>query len=514
MRRSLSDLLMILLCGTIISFGGLGALALIAVQQVEKEQKAFNQRFLANVQDIVLETTRTLDRLNRAPNVSCNDEFLVFLRQVIFQAQHIKDIGYFEQDYLVCTTGLGNLDPPILSVLPDAITSDGYQLWMNAELALFNSDYVSFVTRKGRFNIINERRDVPVLGAEIYDWELVYQEKDADVMFSILGKTGLFRHATSHAGLKVDYDQRVNILCDRVVAFCIVSVSNLYSMLTPKIVAWSAVYFLVFFGLSCVSLNKVYNNYYSIAQRIKRGVRNNSFFPLFQPIVCLTTNKVIGCEALARFKDGYGELCPDEFIPLLLELKLSIPFTNQMMSDSIALLDKQSQIPTGFKVNFNVFPYDVTESNIARIIASNLPQARFNICFEITESEAIDTLQAIDHLDKLRAEGFQIAIDDFGTGYSNLAQLEQLNVDFLKIDRSFVMALESDNVKSTFVKHITALANELDVEIVAEGIETRRQHQILSALGVSQGQGWLFGKPMNAKSLANLIQSQQDASFY
>lgn len=510
MQRSIASFLLVFFLSTAFAALCMTVVSWVGIQQVKGEQLRFSERYLAKLAEISTETTSTLTRLNRSPNVECNKEFLIFLRQIMFQSTYIKDIGYFYDGRVQCTTGLGIIDGVIEEPSPDFITSRGFAIWTNSELELFQKDYSAFATKLNRFNIITDQNDVAIEGMAPYRYQLVYSENGD--FFPMLGESNLYQNLI-RGDLSLGMTRFGVTLCDQKFPFCIATVTDIFSFITTKVVMLWFLFFVLFWFIGFLILSRVFEWYFSVPQRVRRGLKTGAYYPLFQPIVCLYTGRIIGCEMLARFKDSKGVLYPDEFIPMISKLKLTKRFTAQLMSRSLSILDKESNIPTNFKVNFNVFPCDINEQNVEEAIRMGLLKSRFAICFELTEDEALDNAQALSNIDVLREQGVQVAIDDFGTGYANLGQLQKFKFDTLKIDRSFVISLEEKSVKSTLIPYIVSLAKQLEVEIVAEGIETRRQQQALLDFGVAQGQGWLFGKPMPAQALASLLKGQKELNI-
>src|SRR5690606_29103455 len=126
---------------------------------------------------------------------------------------------------------------------------------------------------------------------------------------------------------------------------------------------------------------------------------------------------------------------------------------------------------------------------------------RFQLIAEITEDEYLDDQGTLGQLNALSELGIGVAIDDFGTGYSNLKQLKQLSCDYLKIDRSFVIDIQEESIKSSLIPRMVDIAEQLGLSVIAEGIEHPEQQHILAEMGVQYGQGWALGKPMTAREL-------------
>ncbi|WP_296047533.1 EAL domain-containing protein [uncultured Alteromonas sp.] len=252
--------------------------------------------------------------------------------------------------------------------------------------------------------------------------------------------------------------------------------------------------------------NQMWERYFSIERRLQRGIHHGHFYWLYQPIVELDTGAVIGCEALVRFKDGSGTLYPDEFLPTLKATNLTWPFTEMMFKHILNEFNNSSQFPDDFKISCNIFPRDIENANIQKLINNNqLVNSRFKFTLEIIEDEYLEHTKVQEALRELREAGFDLAIDDFGTGYSNLKELSNNTFDFLKIDRAFVKDIESDGVKLSIVPLIAEIAAKHHMKVIAEGIEETHQAKELLKFGIQSGQGWLFGRPESFAKLSQQV---------
>ena len=222
----------------------------------------------------------------------------------------------------------------------------------------------------------------------------------------------------------------------------------------------------------------------STNQRIRKGLKKGSFYWTYQPIICLQSGKLIGCEVLARFEDKYGVLFPDEFIPVIRKNNLTWTFTEAMIATTIKELTSIEVLPEGFKVSLNIFPCDVELGNVSLLPQiTELTNSRFIICLEITEDEYLDTSIAHAHFRTLVESGFNLSLDDFGTGYSNLRNLQNLSFHQLKIDRTFVQDIATEGLKASMIPNIMELVHKFNYTCVAEGIETTEQEAILKMSG-------------------------------
>jgi sensor c-di-GMP phosphodiesterase-like protein len=237
----------------------------------------------------------------------------------------------------------------------------------------------------------------------------------------------------------------------------------------------------------------------SLEAALRNGLRRNEFFLLYQPLVDLESGACVGVEALLRWRRDTGELVgPDLFIPLAERTSLITRLTGRVL-DLVELEagDFLAAHP-GFHIGINLSAADLRSSAVAERISALLARCGAhgsNLIVEITERSFIDLESARTVIDTLRRRGTEVAIDDFGTGYSSLSYLESLDLDFLKIDRSFIEAIGTGAPTSQVVGHIIAMAHTLDLAMIAEGIESEAQLDFLRARGVRIGQGWLFGQP-------------------
>ena len=213
---------------------------------------------------------------------------------------------------------------------------------------------------------------------------------------------------------------------------------------------------------------------------------------------------------MSRFEDEFGPIYPDEFIPQVKEQDMTWEFTVDMITTAMRELNENPEIPEGFKVSFNLFPFDFTREGCLDLdFVLDMNVKNFKLVLEITEDEQIATHSAVKHIKSLKSKGFLFAIDDFGVGYSNLSQLKTLNCDYLKIDRSFVMDMEDNSIRSSLIPHIVSIAEGLNVDLIAEGVENIDQCNELKGLTIGFGQGWLFGKPQSADALAKSVHGTQ-----
>lgn len=232
---------------------------------------------------------------------------------------------------------------------------------------------------------------------------------------------------------------------------------------------------------------------------LKRAVEHGDGLAVhLQPKVDLATSAVIGAEALLRWTNDGEAVSPAEFVPIAEAVGLTAELTRFVIA-AIGDWHRSSGDRTRVPVAINLSMLDLNSQGFATRLFDALAGAGLSpdtVEFEVTEGIAMQNAPwAIDQTRALKEQGFRIALDDFGTGYSSLGQFDRLPIDTLKIDRSFIKRMEMASARHSLAAVVLAMANALDVECVAEGIETEEQKQALVFLGCRIGQGFLFGRP-------------------
>lgn len=235
---------------------------------------------------------------------------------------------------------------------------------------------------------------------------------------------------------------------------------------------------------------------------LRLALERQEFELHYQPVICLKNNKVRKAEALIRWRHPErGLLFPDEFLPTVEEegfiSELGYWIAMQASNDAARWMNV---FGSDIQVSINISPSQFNESNELLqdwlCYIENLNLNTKNIVVEITEHSLMENREDIRNtLDDMRKSGIGIAIDDFGVGYSSLSYLQQLDLDILKIDRSFISNL-SDTNSLALCKAIITIAHELGLSVIAEGIETEQQRDILTKAGCDFGQGYLFSQPL------------------
>ena len=254
-----------------------------------------------------------------------------------------------------------------------------------------------------------------------------------------------------------------------------------------------------------------------IQNGLRRALEAEELVLHYQPIVDLHTARMVAVEALVRWQRGDGQLySPAEFIPVAEETGLIHEIGEHVLVEACRQAADWRTAMAGddrvFHVTVNISPLQLMRPGFAQGVADVLQRTGLPaewLCLEITESALMaDTEAAISVLEEIRDLGVRIGIDDFGTGYSSLSYLQRFPVDLVKIDRSFTMSLDRRNSQANaLVGAVVHIGTALGISIVAEGVETREQANILAGLGVEVAQGYMYSRPRPASEVTGMVLS-------
>ncbi len=225
----------------------------------------------------------------------------------------------------------------------------------------------------------------------------------------------------------------------------------------------------------------------------------------FQPLVDMKTRRITGFEALARWMHMGKAISPAEFVPIAEDSGLIVPLGRRVLAKAMATLaawddDHGSEVPVHMSINLS--PIQLARDDIVAAVGQAMAQtgvAGTRLMIEVTESCVVENSDAADSvLRALTQLGVRIAMDDFGTGFSNIASLQRLPIDTLKIDRSLVAGIDTSSDSLAIVRTIQRLGEALGLRTTAEGIETETVAQQVAAIGCDTGQGYLFSRPLTA----------------
>ena len=249
-----------------------------------------------------------------------------------------------------------------------------------------------------------------------------------------------------------------------------------------------------------------------IDKNLKKAIEKEEIYLKYQPIIDLQSNKIVGVESLARWNNpNIGKVSPMKFIPIAEENNQIISIGKWILTEACYKL--KSWHEKGFNyltIAVNVSIKQLEKRNFYRFVLKILNEVKLDpkyFILEITETMYISQkISVINNLKKLKDNGIKIAIDDFGTGYSSLSKLKDLEIDILKIDKSFIENVKKDKSKKEIVLAILAMASSLNFKVIGEGIETQAQCEFLYDNKCGYGQGYLFSRPKGADEIEKMLE--------
>ncbi|ALL66681.1 RNase II stability modulator [Paraburkholderia caribensis MBA4] len=261
-------------------------------------------------------------------------------------------------------------------------------------------------------------------------------------------------------------------------------------------------------------MNRKVAEYMWLDTNLRRGLEEGQLTLHYQPKLSLATGTVYGVEALVRWNSPErGQIMPAAFIRYAEESGLIGPLGRWVMQTAAEQAAQWKSRGLSLRVAINVSARQLVDTAVVSHFTEALQRAQLDPCLldiELTESCLIeDEAAAIDLITQFRNLGAQVHLDDFGTGYSSLSQLGRIPLDVIKLDRSFVSSINADRKSQALVRSMVAVAQALQLKVVAEGIETESEELFMKGLGVEYVQGFLYGKPMPAADFERWLHDRQ-----
>ena len=259
------------------------------------------------------------------------------------------------------------------------------------------------------------------------------------------------------------------------------------------------------------SMNKKANTRLEMEHELRKAIPAGDIKVVYQPKIDLTTGRMMGCEALARWQHPeFGFVSPEDFITLAEETGLIYSLGESVLHQACEATAnwKEHNNYTG-RTAVNLSAIQFRQTGLADVVEDILSKHKLSgedIEFELTEGMLVTNPEAaIQIMKDLRAKGYHLAIDDFGTGYASMAQLKNFPINTLKIDKTFIDDLTKDEQDANLVKAILSLASNLHLSTVAEGVEYAEQVEELQQMGCDNIQGYVYSRPISADDFANLL---------
>jgi sensor c-di-GMP phosphodiesterase-like protein len=460
------------------------------------------------------QSRRRLAQLRDSGYPPCSPESMALMREFDLATTYIQAIGYVRKGVMVCSS-LGTDAIPLGAGAYR--TSNGYTIYPDVPLAGAAPSPLLAIESGGYAVLIH--RDQPV-DTSMTDSDvslgLFHTEHKQNIIargvidpawIAHLGKRGAASFiAGSHLVAIIRSDQTL--------AAAIAALPLRYVQQRTAAIAWRLMPAAALGGLLIAALVFLaWRSRTSIDTALRQALRRNELFLLYQPIVDLASDRVVGVEALLRWRRASGEeVGPDLFIPVAEQSGLIHEVTDRVLHLIARDTDGYLAGHPEFHVAINLSPADIQSPAIVGKIERLIAHCRAspsNFILEITERGFLDLDAARAVLHELRERAIEVAIDDFGTGYSSLSYIESLHIDYLKIDRSFIEAIGTGAPTSQVVGHIIEMARTMRLRMIAEGIESTAQAEFVRSRHVQFAQGWSFGKPM---PFADVLRHVRDIS--
>ncbi|QZN79060.1 EAL domain-containing protein [Stenotrophomonas sp. DR822] len=469
-----------------------------AVSVEQQRLHAIAERSLRRTEVSYQEALAALKSAEATVLPPCGAEHIQRMQTLVMTTPSSDQMGYFEGGKLRCTSW-GPFQQDVDQPTPDHVTSDGAGITVNVRpeaagrrpmLSMMYGSYDVLVDPRRFVDVIVDP-DVRLALASP-DGRLLSQQDgmDPDLLQQLLREPGdgldrdtLYASARSGEWLAIATAPRTALAATfRQQAWLFVPLGLLMAAAGAGLVIW-------------LSRRRL-----SMRGELGIAIRRRELYLHYQPIIELDTGICVGAEALVRWQRPDGtQVRPDLFIPLAEEAGMIAAITDLVIENVVADMRELLAEDRTAHIAINLAAEDISSGRALKVISQRmagsgiLPQ---QIWLEATEHGFLDIDRARTMLAAARRAGHSVAIDDFGVGYSSLQYLQQLPLDALKIDKSFVDAIGTESATSPVTPHIIGMARELGLWVVAEGVETEAQLAYLHSQHVQFGQGWLFSRPL------------------
>jgi len=496
----------------IIALVAVAAPVLFAIDQSWRQgQREERQKVLSYARDVLARTEATSDQIKYGFNLitdakltdPCSKQSISIMRNIDLRSSYIQAMAHVKNNVIDCSS-IGTHEDGLEIGPVDWVSSLGNAIRNNVQFAFVPDTKFTVLERNGYAFILNQDLLIDATTSE-KDISLASFSQDNLRLFASRGKFNpewikdlgdqpekTFVKDGYVIGIAKSQKYRTAGLAALPVSYIDENTRNLSMILVPMeliagLILAASIYYLVTLQISMPAMLKV-------------ALRRNEFFMLYQPVVNLQTNQCVGAEALMRWRRPSGDMVPpDRFIQAAEDAGMMGSLTKRVIKlvskDAKDLFKKHS----GFHLGINLSASDFYSSDTTELLNELIQETgakNFNLIVEATERGFMQADIAKLMLSKIRQQGISVALDDFGTGYSSLSYLESFEIDYLKIDKSFVDKIGTDAPTSFVVLHIIEMAKELKIQMIAEGVETEAQANFLREHGVQFAQGWLFGKPI------------------
>ena len=471
-----------------------------AKEQFYSELDNFSVRVLARVQQVADQAREALKEADAHTATTCSPEHLLTMRRIAYTHRYIQEVLWLREGIPQCSS-LEEHQVSATFPTPDHLTADGYRTWltsvsdlglkhkmtaMGSEHHVVMIDPVSFIDviplghEEIHTLLFGTKRDQIIISSKPLNADVWEKIKHQNAETLTLNSTVYRLHRIPELGLAI-------------VTWS--STLPLQNKLHQQLMLWLPIGLFTSL-LASFLLLRLLRRLRAPRNGMLDALNSHAIQVYYQPIISLQSGKIVGAEALARWRQPDGSfLSPDIFIPLAEQTGLITRLTEDIVRKIFADLGNWLRRRPEIRISINLSVDDLRSPKLPLLLQEQLQLwgiSAQQIILEITERGFVDPQTTLPVIAGYRQAGHRISIDDFGTGYSSLSYLQKLDVDTLKIDKSFVDTLEYE----LLTPHIIEMAKALNLATVAEGVETESQRDWLRMHGVQYAQGWLYSKAL------------------
>ena len=483
---------------------------LVIIRSDRGHMLSLSNQLLKRADFVFAEADTILSMANETGFPFCSNDEINHLRDALFDTKYLKDIGRVRDGAFHCSAVFGSAKPTPLAK-PDLATNDGTLVYANTPLAISNT--TAPIIGRGNANVVLDPTAFDAMADPNYSFGILFKPPGAQnpvAMFGGLNAGKRREKLPEGAGRDGDIVFR-NLCGERACVSLQAHVKDLEEDAFPIEASITGLGGTLGGALALIIL-LLQRKRLSLGARLAQALDKRRLTVVYQPIVDIGTNTPRSAEALVRWTDGKDTISPYIFIPVAEDEGLIKRITLYVLERVLADMNTFLQADRTFRINVNISAADLVDPAFASALEQRLRQANVGseqLGLEITERSTANAAAAVDAIRTLRARGHRIYIDDFGTGYSSLAYLGNLNVDGIKIDKSFTQTIGTGSVTVSIVPQIIDMARVLNLGIVVEGIETATQRDYFAGLQTPiDGQGWFYSKPVSAAALQELVQEK------
>lgn len=463
------------------------------LKDIEDRSQSAKSALIHRMDEVFSELKQVVDEASFA----CEEGDIKRLRHKTFYSPIFKEFGLFDDDFRVYCTNFGLRNFSIFSTVGDRIkqSKDRTTVSLMKSRSLGESTFIAFylgengIGANGLAPPHSLSVDIDHLLLPDYPYELT------------VGKSALVANELKTTSKILA--QEVVSLDDWAMTLRVVLPSNMYWSKVIALLPFGVVLWIVFWVISCVLHWSFLHYGRSLPHCLRRAIRDNDMEVYYQPIVSLNDNKIHDMEALIRWRSPHhGQVSPLSIVEMSGRLNLLGDLTWMVIRNVGQFYRENQKQLNNITTAVNVDRYCLLNDDfIATLIdlLEEYPELKGRLGLEVTETSALTDTELplmVSRFEHIKALGIELSVDDFGTGYSGLDFLRRFPYDTLKLDRVFIASLKDDQFTQQVLTSITKLAKELNMKIVAEGVEHKDQLDAVRALGINSVQGYYFCVPL------------------